>query len=352
MSEDRPLRIGILGAAAIAPAALLQPARAVGGVTVAAVAARDPARARVFAARHGIPRVHEGYAELLEDPEIDAVYVPLPNALHAEWSIRALRAGKPVLCEKPLASNAAEAERMAGAAEETGLPLVEAFHWSFHPLAARSREILRSGEIGEVRHLEMDFCVPLLKPGDIRFRYDLAGGSAMDLGCYAIHWIRFHAEAEPQVVSARARLSSPGLDRWIEAELRFPDGRTGRMVCSLAAFTMPRIRGRVVGSRGELRVTNPVAPHLFHRLRVRSRDGTRRERVPGRATYVHQLEAFAARVRGGPPLHCEAREGVANMAVIDAVYDAAGLPRRGVPAPPPQAPAVPRPEPGPRRPDA
>lgn len=330
MSESGTLRMGMLGAAAIAPAALLRPAREVEGVVVEAVAARDPARARAFAARHGIPRVHESYEALLADPEIDAVYVPLPNSLHAEWSIRALRAGKPVLCEKPLASNAAEAERMAAAAEETGLPLVEAFHWSFHPLAARTREILRGGEIGEVRRYEMEFCIPLLKPGDIRFRLDLAGGSAMDLGCYAIHWIRFHAESEPRVVSGQARLSSPGVDRWIEAELVFDDGRTGRLVCSLAAFTRPRIRGRVLGSRGELRVTNPVAPHYFHRLRVAGDGGRRRERVSGRATYTHQLEAFAARVRGGPPLHCEARHGVANMAVIDAVYDAAGLPRRGV----------------------
>jgi predicted dehydrogenase len=334
MSESGTLRIGILGAAAIAPTALLGPARQVDGVAVEAVAARDPARARAFAARHGIPRVHESYAALLEDPAIDAVYVPLPNSLHAAWSIRALHAGKPVLCEKPLASNADDAERMAAAAEETGIPLVEAFHWSFHPLAARTREILRSGEIGEVHRLEMEFCIPLLKPGDIRFRYDLAGGSAMDLGCYAIHWIRFHAEAEPEVVSARARLSSPALDRWIEAELRFPDGRTGHIVCSLAAFTRPRIRARGLGSRGELRVTNPIAPHLFHWLRVSGEGGRRRERVPGRPTYVHQLEAFAARARGGAPLHCEGRQGVANMAVIDAVYDAAGLPRRGAAAPP------------------
>lgn len=329
MAREGTLRIGILGAAAIAPTALVRPAREVAGVAVEAVAARDPARAAAFAARHGIPRVHESYAALLEDPAIDAVYVPLPNSLHAEWAIRALRAGKPVLCEKPLASNAAEAERMAAVAEETGLPLVEAFHWSFHPLAGRTREIVRSGEIGEVRHLEMEFCIPLLKPGDIRFRFDLAGGSAMDLGCYAIHWVRFHAEAEPQVVSARARLSSPALDRWIEADFRFDDGHTGRIVCSLAGFTRPRIRGRVLGSRGELRVTNPIAPHFFHRVRVSGDGGRRYERVSGRATYVHQLEAFAARVRGGAPLHCEAREGVANMAVIDAVYDAAGLPRRG-----------------------
>jgi predicted dehydrogenase len=128
MTTGEPFRIGILGAARIAPMALLRPAKAVPGVIVAAVAARDRARAQSFATRHGIPRVHDTYAALVADPEIDAVYNPLPNSHHCEWSIRALQAGKHVLCEKPLASNAAEAERMVIAAAGSGRFLAEAFH--------------------------------------------------------------------------------------------------------------------------------------------------------------------------------------------------------------------------------
>jgi predicted dehydrogenase len=329
MSAPTPLRIGILGAARIAPMALIRPARMVPEVQIAAVAARDPARARAFAEKHGIPRVTAGYQALVEDPEIDAIYNPLPNSLHCEWTLRALHAGKHVLCEKPIASNAGEAERMAEAAEATGRVLVEAFHWRYHPLGARMREVVRSGVLGEVRRVEASMCIPLPIPGDIRYRFDLAGGATMDTGCYAINLVRFLAEAEPSVVAADFRRSSPEVDRWMRAELLFPDGRSGRVECSLFSSKLLSVRARVIGSRGWLDVLNPVAPHLFHRLRVRKDGKTRSESVPGEATYTHQLRAFAAHVAGGPRMSTDARDAIANMRVIDAVYDRAGLKRRG-----------------------
>jgi predicted dehydrogenase len=295
---------------------------------VAAVAARDEARAGRFAARHGVARVHASYGALLDDPGIDAVYIPLPNGLHCEWTLRALEAGKHVLCEKPLASNAAEALRMADAARSAGRRLVEAFHWRYHPLAGRLREIVASGELGTVRHLEAELVIPLLLPRDIRWRLDLAGGATMDVGCYTIHMLRTLAGAEPEVVRARARSLRPGVDRWMRAEMRFADGRTGRITCALLGARVLRARARVVGSAGVLDVQNPLVPHLFHRLRVRTARGTRRERVAGRATYVHQLEAFVAAVRDGTPLPTDPADAVANMRVIDSVYDAAGLGRR------------------------
>jgi len=329
----RPLRIGILGAARIAPMALVRPARQVPGVEVAAVAARDPERARRFAKRHGVPRVHESYEALVADESLDAVYNPLPNSHHAEWSIRALEAGRHVLCEKPLASNAAEAQRMAEAAERTGRHLVEAFHWRYHPLAARMREVVRN-EIGEVRRLQTTLCFPLPLPNDIRYRWDLAGGAAMDAGCYAVNMMRFLAEAEPEVVRAEVRLARPKVDRWIRAELRFADGRSGRVTASLFSARLVDVSIRVVGSEGEMRVLNPIAPHLYHRLVVRRRSGkTTRERVPGDATYTHQLRAFAEQLRGGAPMPSDARDAIANMRVIDAIYAAAGLPPRGVQEP-------------------
>ena len=324
-----PLRIGILGAATIAPMALLRPAREVAEAEAFAVAARDPARAARFAKKHGIPRVHASYDALLADPEIDAVYNPLPNGLHCAWTLRALEAGKHVLCEKPLASNADEASRMAEAAQRAGRVLIEAFHWRHHPLASRMREILRAGEIGEVRHVEASTCIPMLMPGNIRFRYELGGGALMDIGSYAVNMVRWLAEAEPEVVSAEARLSSPKVDRWLRAELRFADGRTGRITSSLFSATLLRLENRVEGSRGTLRVFNPLAPHFYHRLTVEAEGQRRRERVPGEATYTHQLRHFVARVRGAPPGPAEARDGVANMRAIDAIYRAAGLPRRG-----------------------
>jgi predicted dehydrogenase len=294
------------------------------------VAARDPARARSFARKHDIPRVHEDYASLLADPEIDAIYNPLPNGFHCEWTLRALSAGKHVLCEKPLASNAEEAVRMAEAARASGLHLVEAFHYRYHPLAARIRQILAEGELGAVQHVEVEMCIPLLKPGDIRFRYELGGGAMMDIGCYAVSMVRLLAGAEPEVVSAEARLSSPRVDRWMRAELRFADGSSGRLTASLFSRTLLRLRARVQGDQGEMTVTNPLAPHLFHRLRVRTAAGRRDEKVPGRATYSHQLEGFVAQLRGGPPMETGPDDAIANMQVIDAIYAAAGLPRRGI----------------------
>jgi predicted dehydrogenase len=330
MNDVQPIRIGVLGAARITPPALIKPAASVAGVEIAAVAARDPARAQRFARTYGIPTVHQSYGALLGDPRIDAIYNPLPNSLHCEWSIRALEAGKHVLCEKPLASNASEAEQMANAARRADRLLVEAFHYRYHPLAARLRAIVSSGVLGRIRHIEAHMCIPLPLPGNIRYRYDLAGGATMDLGCYTINLIRFLAGAEPQVVAAEARLSSPQLDRWMRADMRFADGRTARMTCSLFSTTLLHVAARVRGDDGELRVLNPYTPQFPHRVRVQTTDGTTVERVPGDATYTHQLRAFVAALRGGSPMPTDTTEAIANMRVIDAVYDKAGLKRRGM----------------------
>jgi predicted dehydrogenase len=322
------VRIGILGAARIAPMALIRPARQVEGARVVAVAARDADRAGAFARKHEIPRVHPSYEALIADPEIDAIYNPLPNGLHGEWTIRALRQGKHVLCEKPMASNAAEAERMASVAAETGRFLVEAFHYRYHPMAARMKEVVEAGSLGQVEHIEAHLCIPLIRPGDIRFRFELAGGATMDVGCYAINMVRFLAGAEPAVVGAQAYLSSPRVDRYMRAEFRFCDGRTGRITCSLFSRFLLRARARVRGDRGEMSVLNPVAPQHYHSLKLRGPDGIRKERVVGRATYTHQLEAFVALLRDGTPMATDTRDAIANMRVIDAVYEKAGLPLR------------------------
>jgi predicted dehydrogenase len=322
------VRLGVLGAARIAPAALIRPAKELTGVRVAAVAARDEDRAESFARKHGIARVHPSYEALLDDPELDAIYNPLPNGLHGAWTIEALRRGKHVLCEKPIAANAAEAERMSAVAAETGRHLVEAFHYRYHPLAARMKEIVDGGSLGRVEHIEASLCIPILRRGDIRFRLELAGGATMDVGCYAIHLVRFLAAAEPEVVRAEARLSSPGVDRCMSADLRFPDGRTGRITGSLFSRDLFRANARVRGDRGELAVLNPVAPQHYHRLKLRDARGTLRQRIAGRATYTHQLEAFAKLLREGTPMATDDRDAIANMRVIDAVYEKAGLPVR------------------------
>lgn len=327
--SDRPLRIGILGAARIAPMALVRPAREVAGVEVAAVAARDVARAQKFATKHRIARVHQSYDDLLADPELDAIYNPLPNALHCEWTIRSLEAGKHVLCEKPLASNESEARQMRDAADKAGRVLIEAFHWRYHPLATRVRELLDSGDLGGIRHVDVATCVPFVIPGDIRYRYDLAGGASMDIGCYAVSMLRFLGGSEPEVLSARARLSSPDVDRWMQAEYRFENGATGRTTASLFSVQLLRMSAHVTTEHGFLHIFNPLAPQIFHRLKVRKGGVTTTESVRGEATYTCQLRAFEKAVRTGEPAITDAAYGVANMHVIDAIYRHAGMKLRG-----------------------
>jgi predicted dehydrogenase len=323
------LRIGILGAARISAKALLAPASATNDVEVTAVAARDPQRAKEYAAEHGIPRVAASYEELLADPEIDAIYNPLPNGLHGRWTLAALAAGKHVLCEKPFTANADEARTVADAAEKSGLVVMEAFHYRYHPLAQRMREIVESGELGELQVVEASFCFPLPKFSDIRYNFDLAGGALMDAGCYAVHMVRLlggaRTNGEPEVVRAKAKLRGANIDRAMRADLRFPAGHTGRILCSMWSSDVLKISARAVGEHGELSVFNPLTGH---RLSVRTKEGKRVERLSKRATYAYQLDAFAAAVLRGEPVLTPPADSIATMTVIDSIYTSAGLPVR------------------------
>ncbi|HEU4363204.1 MAG TPA: Gfo/Idh/MocA family oxidoreductase [Mycobacterium sp.] len=323
-----PVRIGILGAARIAPLALIKPARSNDEVVVAAVAARDAARAQAFATKHGIARVHDGYEALIADPHLDAVYNPLPNGLHGRWTRAALAAGKHVLCEKPFTANAAEAREIAELAATSDRVVMEAFHYRYHPLTLRVEQIIASGELGKLERVEAAICFPLPKFSDIRYNYALAGGATMDAGCYAVHLVRTFGGSTPEVVSARAKLRDPQVDRAMTAELRFASGHTGRVRCSMWSSDLLRLTAKVIGDRGELRVLNPVTPQFFHRLSVRSTDGNRVERFPRRASYAYQLDAFAAAVLRGEPVKTGPDDAIENMTVIDAIYRAAGLPLR------------------------
>ncbi|MGE2727288.1 Gfo/Idh/MocA family protein [Mycolicibacterium pulveris] len=322
------VRIGVLGAAQIAPAALIKPAKEHAEVVVAAVAARDVGRAQAFASKYGIARVHDGYEALIADPDVDAVYIPLPNGLHGRWTRAALEAGKHVLCEKPFTANAAEAREIAQLAAASGQVAMEAFHYRYHPFALRAEEIIASGELGTLQRIDVSFCFPLPKFSDIRYNYSLAGGATMDAGCYAVHMLRTFGGSTPEVVAAQAKLRDPRVDRAMTAELRFPEGHTGRLRCSMWSTDMLRISVRVVGDRGELRVLNPVLPHVFHRFSVRSGGTNRMERFPRRASYAYQLDAFAAAVLRGEPVKTTPQDAIENMTVIDSIYRAAGLPLR------------------------
>jgi predicted dehydrogenase len=329
MSSPSSIRIGVLGAAAIVPAALTDPARSVPEAQIIAIAARDPKRAEVFAGKHHIPRVHQTYDDLLADPEIDAIYNPLPNSLHAEWTIRALEAGKHILCEKPFASNTQEAEDMARTARETGLVLSEAFAYRYHPLTAQVKEIIASGELGRVRHIEAQFCFLLPSPNNIRFKYELAGGALMDCGCYPVSLIRFLAETEPAVDHAQVQLFAPQVDRKMSADLSFADGRTAYLVCDMLSPRLFVSSLKVEGDAGKLSVINPYHPHWFNWLSVHGRNHSHSGPVRGENVYTLQLRAFIKAIRGEMKLNTDPADAIGNMRVIDSIYEKAGLQKRG-----------------------
>jgi predicted dehydrogenase len=331
--SSTPVTFGVLGAARIAPAALIRPAARAPHASVGVVAARSRDRASAFAGKYGVPRVAADYGAVLDDPEVDAVYIPLPNGLHAEWTLAALEAGKHVLCEKPFTANADEAAAVAMAADRArrdhGLVVMEAFHYRYHPLAQRMRDIVDSGELGTLRHIEAWLCAPILKTGDIRYRYDLAGGATMDMGAYVVHWARLLAGEEPTVAAAMPILHSPDIDRAMTAELAFPSGTTATLHCSMRSTSILHLSLRAIGDDGELRVLNPIAPQYGSWLSVRSGGALRVELPSRRPTYAYQLDAFCDAVLHDGPVLTPPDDSVATMTVIDAVYRAANMRPRG-----------------------
>ncbi len=320
------IRMGIIGAAGIAGRAFVDPSRSVNEVEIVGVAARDATRAAAFAKQQGLEKVYPTYEALLEDSSLDAVYVPLANSLHAQWSINALEAGRHVLCEKPVASNAKQAQDMVSTAEQEKRILVEAFHWRYHPVAARMIEL--SKQIGPLERVEAHFNVHI--PTDnVRFQLELAGGSLMDLGCYCVHMVRTVVGTEPEVLSAKAVEGPRGIDLSMQAELSFPGGLAAAVSCSMVAektIWPDSMVFRAWGKAGNLEVLNPMAPQFGHRISGRLADGTIVDEMLDTATsYEYQLRAFCNIVAGAGPALTGGADAIANMQVIDSIYEASGL---------------------------
>lgn len=327
----RPLRIGILGAARIAPAAIIAPA-AETGHRVVAIAARDPLRANAFAVEHGIERVHASYADLLSDPDVDAVYNPLANGLHGPWNLRAVAAGKHVLTEKPSAANAAEATAVRDAARSAGVVVMEGLHYAYHPLFDLVMELVADGAIGAVTRVESPMRMPAPPEEDPRWQWALAGGSTMDLGCYSLSALTRLGPllgGEPRLVGATAavRADRPEIDESLTAELAYPCGATGVAASTMTAAAFD-FSLTIVGDAGRIHAPEFVRPQLDDRLVVQVGRTRRVEHLGTRSSYTYQLEAFAAAVREEAPLRTDADAAVRQAQWVDAVYVAAGLPVR------------------------
>ncbi len=321
MPNRSKIRIGVLGAAQVAPYALLAPARARRDVEVVCVAARDPLRARAFAAEHGIPMVAESYAALIGRADVDLVYVALPACAHAEWAIRALEAGKAVLCEKPFAMNAHEAEAMVVAARRAGRPLMEAIHYRFHPVSHRAVDLVRRGVLGRIEAAEAEFTYPVApRPEEIRWRRELGGGALMDDGCYPIHALRTFLGVEPRVVTARSRRAR-GVDAETWAELDF-EGSPAHIHVALET-ERPGSRIEIRGERGRLSIRNFIVPHMGCRFALEIDGREEALSTDGPATWAAQLDHVVAVLRGHAEPLTGGVDAVANMTVIDAVRAAA-----------------------------
>lgn len=322
----------MLGAARIAPFALFKHARQMRGVDVVALAEtyQAPSRALAYAKKHGIPTLHGSFEQLLADPAIDAVYVPLPISVHSQWTLAAIAAGKHVLCEKSLAANSVQAAAVhRAAAAKPKLVVCEAMHMLYHPLVERMRSLIAAGEIGELRHVSASFSA-FIPNNDFRFSYALAGGCTIDMGCYPIAFMQAVTGQQLRVEKARAGLHNRQIDRWMRATMRFDAGSSVDLYVGMRSSRLLSVSSKFVGSHGSLNVLNFIKPEVYHRLSITRRGKTTVEQVPGGSTYAAQLAAFVAAIKTGTPIKTSTAEALKTINVIEAIYEKAGLPVRGL----------------------
>ena len=325
---DGVVRWGVLGAARIALRKVLPGMRQSVHGRVVAIAARDLARAQAAAREHDIPAAYGSYEELLADPGVDVVYNPLPNDLHVPWSIRALEAGKHVLCEKPIALSAREARTLQEAAARAGRLVGEAFMVRTHPQWLEVKRRVDAGEIGPLRLVNAHFSYYLDDPANIRNRVDAGGGALMDVGCYPVHLSRWLFGAEPtRVLAVIDRDPDLRLDRLTSALLEFP---TGQAVFSCATRLVPWQHFQLFGTRGRIAVEIPFNAPADRACRIVQDDGRELAGASAAITelpvvdqYAAQADAFSRAVRGEAPVPVDLADAVGNMAVIDALFRSA-----------------------------
>jgi xylose dehydrogenase (NAD/NADP) len=315
-----PLRWGILGTARI-NRMLIPPLRASADNRLLAVASRDLARGEAYAREWQIGRVHGSYEALLADPEIDAVYIPLPNHLHAEWTVKALGAHKHVLCEKPLALSVADVDRMAAAAREAGVVLAEAFMYLHHPQTQKVKELLDDGAIGDLRFLRGAFTFELTRPNDVRLRPEWGGGCLWDIGCYPVSFARRLVGQEPVEVFGSQRLGPTGIDETFAGQAVFPGGVLFQFD---AGFRSPaRAEMELAGTKGWMRIDHPWRPEHDHPVLLH-RDGKTEEIwVSGEDRFLLEIEDLCAGARSGRPPRVSLGFSRANVATLVAFQQSA-----------------------------
>lgn len=332
MPESRVLRIGILGAARIASSAICVPAMVLSHKLIA-IGASKLTKAQDFATRWSIESAVEGYETLINHPDVDVVYNALPNSMHANFNILAMKAGKHVISEKPFASNYEEALKVAAVANETGAKIIEAFHYRYHPAIQRALDVAASGEIGEITKVTSALSIPAPVDSDLRWQLELAGGAMMDLGCYALHVQRHLSlslfKSEPELISASATERKPGVDKSMFAVVQFPNSARGEIFCNMD-FTHFESPLRIIGTKGEIFLPSFVLPGADDRVIITSSNSTRKEHAGRISSYTRQLDSFAQYLDGSRVL-TGIDDALANAQAIDGIYRKAGLtPRNSI----------------------
>ncbi len=316
----RVLNWGLLSTARI-NRALIPAINASKRTRVLAVASRSKSSAGAYAREWKIPRAHGSYEALLADPEIDVIYNPLPNHLHAEWTIKALRAGKHVLCEKPLALTLAEVDAMSAAARETGRVLAEAFMYRHHPQTLKVKEIVDSGAHGTLQLIKGSFTFALTREGNYRFQKEMGGGSIWDVGCYPISYARMLAGAEPLEVFGWQVTGPGGADMTFVGQMRFANDVHAQFDCG---FQSPlRSFLEIVGSEGSLVVPKPFKPGRGERIFLTREDKTETIKIPGQELYIGEVEDMADAVLLGRPPRVSLTDSRANTAAVLALLESA-----------------------------
>jgi predicted dehydrogenase len=313
------LRWGILSTARI-NRSIIPALRGLSRHDLTSVASRNRDAAERYAREWGIPRVFGSYAELLGDPDVDAVYIPLPNSLHAEWTIRATEAGKHVLCEKPLALTVAEVDDITAAAERAGVVVMEAFMYRHHPQTLRLKALVDEGAIGALRLIRGAFTFSLTRPGDVRLVTALGGGSLWDVGCYPVSMARYLVGREPERGAGFQRLSSTGIDEAFYGELDFGEVHA-QFDCGFCAPLRTHLE--VIGTTGIVTVSSPFKPGLEEQLILRRDEAEENIPIVGEALYSGQFENFADAVTSKALPRITLSDSRGSVAALVALYDAA-----------------------------
>jgi xylose dehydrogenase (NAD/NADP) len=324
MTHRTPLRWGLLGTARINQA-VIDPLRSSKSSQLMAVASRNRNTAQHYAYSNSIPRSFENYETLINDDEIDVIYISLPNSLHCAWSIMAMEAGKHVLCEKPLTTSTKDADKIIEVAKRTGMVIAEAFMYRHHPQTLYVKKMVNEGVLGKIQLIRGSFCYTNTRHNNIRLDPELGGGSLWDVGCYPISYARFITSEEPSEVYGNQIKGPTGIDLLFAGQLSFPSGVVAQFDCS---FISPhKACMEITGDRGRITINQPYKPGLKTKIIVNNDQQTKKLTIPGADLYSGEINDIEQAILAGTPTRISLHESRENIKTIETLYKSAKLSR-------------------------